>query len=1783
MKKVVRLLVIFVLMVSIPSFSYAKTYNKNEISNGSYVIGSYLFNNQKTTNYNGTLTTPIIMLASKSLSGTNVNDMIIYYKNSRGKWVNAINNQTITNVPNTFEITCVNLDCQNIYPATTESFIPRLNSAIGNGSYIIGAYEFNNQKTANYNGTLTTQMIMLAAKSIQSTNLNDMVIYFKNSRGKWVNAINNQSITSVPQSFNISYINLEKQGTDKQDDEILIIKKSINYTGQEISALVNIKSGLEPIIDYYSDSTCQTKMNSLPINAGKYYINVTTPGNNEYNAAQSGCSEAVEIKKIDATCPTVFGYTGSYDKKAHTILVSDALNGSIEYKTDGEWSSLKPERTDAGTTTVYVHVKGNSNYNDVECGSKDITINKVQDIVSVLTSSYKYDGTEKTPFMNSVSGLPIVSSYYTDDKCTIATTTQQANSVGGAPYAIGKYYVKASTDGDQNYLAAEPGCWEAVVIGQDKFDDEIFVHYYDVGKPYTGLGVSTTFETTSGLNPTLTYYTDNTCQIMTNSTNAGSQVEGGEPVYVGTYYVTATTSGSEDYNATTLACTKAIKVTPREVEISTPTLVDDTLTYNGSAQLISNEEGGCSVGGTMYYYTKDYTSLTAPTFNTTDWSTTFPDIQVTDASTYYLWYYCRVTDTTNNTGTNINTPLYVTKEIAKADNPMTITDNQNLDVIYSTNNQTKSFVLAENNEGNVVYSIKSQKNGNNNVSYFNITNNDLSIASSTPVGTYNIVITAETAGNNNYNGISKDFNITFIVSKIDDEINITAKEYDYDGNNKAAEFTTTSGLDPIVTYYSDSTCQTVATPKNAGIYYATATTAGNSIYNASLLNCSKAVTINQREVTVTAPTVNSSTLTYNGNDQIITAAAGSCTTGGTMYYYTKNYTSTSAPTFNTTDWSTTYPVAKVTNAGTYYIWYYCNVTDTTNNKGTDINKAKSVSKAIGKANNPISVTATQSWSPSYSTSAQEKTFEAATNAQGNVTYSIKSQKKGSTTVTNFSIGTNTTNKLTMAANTEAGTYTVVITATAAGNTNYKLGSKDITMTVTINKLDDQISITSTTFEYDGTAKTAEFTTTSGLTPTVTYYSNSTCTTTATPNNAGTYYATATTAGNDTYNAATLTCNKAVTISKKASTLTLRNNSGSTYKTDDISVTILTDSDGELSCSSLNETSATCTISDNKLVVTPVATVDNVHDDINVTIKVNQAAGTNFKKGSDTYTLTLTNYSSYKGNQICEQVKDNETIDYENFTSVISHYYKVNGVKDDYYAIYEAHKCANKYNKEVLVSANKKYNIFKYTTTGKLKPITVQTSTDLNNSIIKIHDEGYTYTEDNNNHIYKIFTDENVLKGTDISNYEDFDDFVDNVFNINKFKNANSVYVQIKNANSTPDKVFIRTGENSDAGEPKSDSFKIERGDTKNTIKNRLFWDKSDYNFKNNSIESIIISEIPDEQIIFKNAKFVTIVNTSGNLTKKDLKRGISIRSNNTLIDNINHYYVKSDSENDNDILDEKIPYGYGGFFAFTNSSDIIFTNSKIHATACSQANSTSSYDLSINDVVFITIDNVEMQNFSNVADNQNPQMVSSDVWGAFSSNRSKNIVISNSKFNRIDAHRGIYILKITDSVIGQGNIELTGAGVSNDNKVTITRVKVVGTNKFVTLRGDFGSTWNGEINIKDSSIEPLSTQDSISIIRFRPLPFNSNGNLYLHNFGYDLYIPSVVINGFKVVDSNNNIRNDLSNLYVIGVQDYSYNDIKNLTIYPNENGLQTHYTLSSSSDINNVQPTWTYINRNVSA
>lgn len=190
-------------------------------------------------------------------------------------------------------------------------------------------------------------------------------------------------------------------------------------------------------------------------------------------------------------------------------------------------------------------------------------------------------------------------------------------------------------------------------------------------------------------------------------------------------------------------------------------------------------------------------------------------------------------------------------------------------------------------------------------------------------------------------------------------------------------------------------------------------------------------TVNKKTVTFSAPTLRSVSK-YNGNGQAL-INSGSCTTGGTMYYYVS--TSSSTPTFNTGSWTTTVP--SKTNAGTYYLWYYVYVSDTGVYTGTGINTVTKVgngSVTIPKADNSITVTSTSATIYVHSSHTYNNTTQLSVNgAKGSVTYS--SSDTGKATVNSSGLVTSKS----------AGTVT--ITATDAGNTNYKSSTASCTVKV----------------------------------------------------------------------------------------------------------------------------------------------------------------------------------------------------------------------------------------------------------------------------------------------------------------------------------------------------------------------------------------------------------------------------------------------------------------------------------------------------------------------------------------------------------------------------------------------------------------------------------------------------------------------------------------------------------------------------------------------------------------
>lgn len=98
----------------------AEEIKKDNIENGTYIIGTHIFNREQNDNYDGTLKIEHIMLASRTIEVYDLEHMKIYYKNARGKWVNPTNNEALDDedVPTAFDIEYKNL---NIYDFNQEA------------------------------------------------------------------------------------------------------------------------------------------------------------------------------------------------------------------------------------------------------------------------------------------------------------------------------------------------------------------------------------------------------------------------------------------------------------------------------------------------------------------------------------------------------------------------------------------------------------------------------------------------------------------------------------------------------------------------------------------------------------------------------------------------------------------------------------------------------------------------------------------------------------------------------------------------------------------------------------------------------------------------------------------------------------------------------------------------------------------------------------------------------------------------------------------------------------------------------------------------------------------------------------------------------------------------------------------------------------------------------------------------------------------------------------------------------------------------------------------------------------------------------------------------------------------------------------------------------------------------------------------------------------------------------------------------------------------------------
>jgi len=423
-----------------------------------------------------------------------------------------------------------------------------------------------------------------------------------------------------------------------------------------------------------------------------------------------------------------------------------------------------------------------------------------------------------------------------------------------------------------------------------------------------------------------------------------------------------------------------------------------------------------------------------------------------------------------------------------------------------------------------------------------------------------------------------------------------------------------------------------------------------------------------------------------------------------------------------------------------------------------------------------------------------------------------------------------------------------------------------------------------------------------------------------------------------------------------------------------------------------------------------------------------------------------------------------------FVSYREHGAVGDGKTDDFDAIIKAHDAANKAGLPVRADAGATYYIG-----GANKTAQIQTDTDWGNAKFIIDD---TKVERRNSHLFAVSSK---LPSTRITTVKTLK------------KNQEKLALSLPQAAFvvvTDDTVkrYIRYGVNQNAGSSQTDVFVVDqRGNV--DMKAPIIWD-----FDN--ITSMTAYPIDTEPLTIRGGHFTTIANQT-NLAAY-YSRGISVTRSHVVIDGVVHA-----------IIDEPQYHApYGGFISVSACTGITVQNCQLsgHKTAYTTSRSrdngspwsTGTYDISLGRVINITFKNCKQLN----------DIHDSTRWGIFGSNFCKNITLDNVEFSRFDAHQGVTNATIKNSVLGHQGINLIGFGT-----FLVENTKVCA-GSFINLRSDYGSTFEGEVVIRNCEFLPRNGARSDAVLI-------GGSNSGQHDFGYTCYMPrKITIDGLVINDSN---------------------------------------------------------------
>lgn len=400
-----------------------------------------------------------------------------------------------------------------------------------------------------------------------------------------------------------------------------------------------------------------------------------------------------------------------------------------------------------------------------------------------------------------------------------------------------------------------------------------------------------------------------------------------------------------------------------------------------------------------------------------------------------------------------------------------------------------------------------------------------------------------------------------------------------------------------------------------------------------------------------------------------------------------------------------------------------------------------------------------------------------------------------------------------------------------------------------------------------------------------------------------------------------------------------------------------------------------------------------------------------------------------------------------------------GVADDSFAIKKAHEYANEHGLPIKANASNTYYVKENTN------IPVKTNVDFNGATIIIDDKGGV---DRLNGIFNIMSDHSWQTLSSPFGFT----LTKTTHKIAQLAGHGNIIVKLEN---TDKKIFIRSGSNSNTGVGMKEYILVDNG---GNILTPVTWDFSQHT----NIEYRVLD---NTFLTFSNGNFKTKHN-DGEVVNNYYERGIVINRDRVVVENITHEII----------ADEK-GAPYAGFIhpqecAHFIARDLVLNPHTTYYNASGTPLGT--YELRLDGVMNPILERV------------NGDTTDTTKWGCMTSNYCKNMVVKDSRINRVDAHEGIHNLRIDNSLIGDKGIQVIGFG-----DLIVEHCDIVNCPSLLILRSDYGSHWDGRVIMKDIDFIPGPITYAPKIVNWV--------NTGTHDYGYECFFPKLYLEDIRIDDT----------------------------------------------------------------